>query len=65
MPPLDRGELLTQSEILDKQTSSRAQQANYRSETETDKAQQTNKRQPMIDKSGQVLPVEEQDAVAV
>jgi len=30
MPPLDRGELLTQSEILDKQTSSRAQQANHR-----------------------------------
>jgi hypothetical protein len=39
MPPLDRGELLTQSEILDKQTSSRAKQANHRSETETDKAQ--------------------------
>jgi hypothetical protein len=39
MTPLDRGELLTQSEILDKQTSSSAQQANHRSETETDKAQ--------------------------
>jgi hypothetical protein len=39
MPPLGRGELMTQSEILDKETSSRAQQANHRSETETDKAQ--------------------------
>jgi CRP/FNR family transcriptional regulator, cyclic AMP receptor protein len=30
---------LTQSEILDKETSARAKQANHRSETETDKAQ--------------------------
>jgi hypothetical protein len=39
MPPLDRGALLMQSEILDKETSSRTQQTNDRSETETDKAQ--------------------------
>jgi hypothetical protein len=31
--------LLTQSEILDEETSSRAKQANLRYETETDKAQ--------------------------
>ena len=39
MSTLQRDELLTQSEILDKETSSRAQQVNHRSETETDKAQ--------------------------